>query len=79
MTPFTAAGAEAKTVKTLALGIVTLVLYAGLFLFEEPILRLSAMGGWYGLIPVAIAFIFSLAHGTFTGHFWDALGVKARK
>ncbi len=79
MTPVTAAGAEAKIVKTLALGTVTLVLYAGLFLFEEPILRLAAMGGWYGLIPVAIAFIFSLSHGTFTGHFWDALGVTARK
>ena len=74
-----AVGAERKTARTLALGALTLLLYAGLFLTEDRVLHVSAQGGWYGLIPVAIAFIFSLAHGAFTGYFWDALGVEARK
>ena len=79
MAPITAAGAENKAVKTVALGVLNLLLYAGLFLMEERVLHVSALGGWYVLFPVAIAFIFSLAHGAFTGHFWDLLGVKARK
>jgi len=74
-----AVGADRRTARMMALGAITLLLYAGLFLMEDLVLRLSALGGWYGLIPVAIAFIFSLSHGTFTGYFWDVLGVKARK
>ncbi len=79
MTPGTSAGAGRKFVRTLALGALTLLLYGGLFLAEDHVLQLSALGGWYFLIPVTIAFAFSLAHGAFTGHFWDLLGVKARK
>lgn len=29
------------------------------------------------LIPIVIAFIFSWVHGSFTGHFWELLGVRA--
>ena len=29
-------------------------------------------------LPVATAFAFSIAHGAFTGYFWDVLGVRAR-
>jgi len=76
---FMATGAEKKIVRTLALGALTGLLYAGLFLAEDPILRVAALGGWNVLVPVAIAFTFSAVHGAFTGHFWDLLGVKARK
>ncbi|MBS4096223.1 MAG: hypothetical protein KGZ83_05215 [Sulfuricella sp.] len=31
------------------------------------------------LVPIVIAFIFSYVHGTFTGHFWESLGIKAAK
>lgn len=79
MTPGPSAGTERKFVRTLALGALTLLLYGGLFLAEELVLRLSALGGWYFLVPVTIAFAFSLVHGAFTGHFWDLLGIKARK
>lgn len=77
--PVTAAGVEGKALKTLAFAILTALFYAGLFLVEEAVLRVSALGGWYVLVPVAIAFIFSLVHGAFTGLFWDWLGVKAKK
>ncbi len=65
--------------KVMALGMATAALYVALFLLEDPILTLSAHGRWYALLPVTIAFAFSLVHGAFTGHFWDLLGIKARK
>ena len=65
--------------KTFVYGAASLALYIALFFLEEPLLGLASHGRWYFLVPVAIAFVFSFAHGTFTGHFWDVLGVKARK
>ena len=74
-----ATGSGRRIARTAILGAATLILYAGLFLMERPLLELSSRGGWYFLVPVAIAFVFSLAHGAFTGYFWDLLGIKARK
>jgi hypothetical protein len=74
-----ATGSERQITRTVVLGIVTLLLYLGLFLFERPLLELSSRGGWYFLAPVAIAFAFSLVHGAFTGYFWDVLGIRAKK
>jgi hypothetical protein len=34
--------------------------------------------GLYPALPVITAFVFSFAHGAFTGYFWDALGVRAK-
>lgn len=65
-------------IQTLSLGILSAVLYFLLYYFEEPILNWSEQGGWYFMVPISIAFIFSLVHGAFTGHFWDFLGVKAK-
>lgn len=62
-----------------ALGVLSLMLYIGLFLAERTVLELSGRGRWYFLVPVLIAFVFSFVHGSFTGRFWDALGVKAKK
>ena len=79
MARFSAAGSGGQIAKALAFGAVTLILYVCLFLMERPILELSTRGGWYFVLPVAIAFAVSFAHGTFTGYFWDLLGVKAKK
>lgn len=65
-------------IQTIILGIMSAGLYALLWFFEKPILDLSKQGGWYFILPLVIAFIFSGVHGTFTGHFWDILGVKAK-
>jgi hypothetical protein len=73
------AGTERQAARAALLGLVTLALYAGLFLLEEHVLELSTCGEWYFLVPVGIAFVFSLVHGAFTGTFWDALGVRAKK
>jgi hypothetical protein len=34
--------------------------------------------GWYPLLPVASALVFSYFHGGFTGYFWEVLGVTAK-
>jgi hypothetical protein len=34
--------------------------------------------GWYPLLPVVTAFVFSFFHGAFTGLFWEVLGVTAK-
>ncbi|MCK9532010.1 MAG: hypothetical protein WCZ20_09465 [Hydrogenophaga sp.] len=60
------------------LGIISAVLYGVLFLYEAPILSISAQGQWMFIIPVVIAFVFSYVHGAFTGLFWDVLGIKAK-
>lgn len=62
-----------------ASGIATAGLYAALFLNEREVMAsFTRTDGLYPLLPVVTAFAFSLAHGAFTGYFWDALGVKAR-
>jgi len=73
------AGTDRQVARAALLGLVTLALYVALFLLEERVLELSTRGEWYFLVPVGIAFVFSLVHGAFTGSFWDALGVRARK
>lgn len=71
---------DAKQVaRTVFFGAASLVLYLCLFLFERDILALSVQGGWRFLIPVGVAFVFSVVHGTFTGSFWDALGIRAKR
>ncbi|WP_353572434.1 hypothetical protein [Candidatus Albibeggiatoa sp. nov. BB20] len=64
---------------TILWGIMSIALYATLYFFEQPILEASAKGGWYFIVPVTIAFIFSGVHGNFTGYFWEAFGVRAKK
>ena len=65
--------------RTLALGIGSAALYLALYLLSGQLVAWSSLGGWTFLIPVAIAFLFSMVHGAFTGHFWDVLGFQAKK
>jgi hypothetical protein len=61
------------------LGAVVAALYWLLFHYEGRILEVTRHGGWSFVLPLLIAFLFSFAHGSFTGHFWDAMGIKAKK
>ncbi len=79
MTDSTTAGAGKPLTRAVVYGLVSVALYFVLYLFEDSILAFTSRGGWYFIAPVAIAFVFSYVHGTFTGHFWDILGIKARK
>lgn len=64
--------------RTLIYGSGSVLLYLLLYLFHKPILEASQQGGWYFVVPIGIAFIFSVVHGNFTGHFWDLFGIKAK-
>lgn len=65
----------------LLLGLVSATLYTLLYLYGDS-LRHTAELTYQGdkqlfFIPIIIAFLFSFVHGAFTGHFWEALGLKA--
>jgi uncharacterized integral membrane protein len=70
--------ANPQNLKTILLGVLSLVLYILLFSNERTVLELSLEGGWGFLVPIAIAFLFSFVHGAFTGGFWDMMGLKAK-
>ncbi|MBI4685595.1 MAG: hypothetical protein HY755_10385 [Nitrospirae bacterium] len=65
--------------KMFLLGIIAAALYATLLLKQDIINEYSGKGGFYALLPIATAFVFSFIHGSFTGNFWTLLGVEAAK
>lgn len=68
---------------TLSLGAASLLLYLLLFVFADHLTGLAHLTAeghkLYALLPIAIAMVFSFVHGAFTGHFWDLLGLRAKK
>jgi len=57
----------------------SMLLYLLLFLFEEEIMRATTRtDGLAWLLPVAVAFVFSLVHGAFTSYFWETLGIRGK-
>lgn len=58
-------------------GIVTVLLYLFMFLFEDSIVGITQHGHWSFFIPIAFAFAVSYFHGHFTGGFWDVMGIRA--
>ena len=65
--------------KMLIAGIISIFLYGLLLNNQEDINIHFGKGGMYAFLPIAAAFLFSLIHGTFTGHFWTVLGIEAAK
>lgn len=65
--------------KTVIFGAMTAALYAAVFSYSEVIMHYWTKGGFYALLPVATVFVFSYAHGSFTGNFWSALGIEGSK
>ena len=70
-------------IQVLGQGVLSALLYLLLFQCAD---RLTAMAAatrqgekLYALVPIAIAMVFSFVHGAFTGHFWDLLGLRAKK
>jgi hypothetical protein len=60
-------------------GVASALCYGLLFAYQKEVMAaFTRTDGWYPVLPVITAFVFSLAHGAFTGYFWDVLGVKAR-
>jgi hypothetical protein len=63
----------------IVMGIISIALYSTLLLKQDLINSTFAQGGWYALLPIITAFVFSYFHGGFTGHFWTVLGVEAAR
>jgi hypothetical protein len=61
------------------MGIVSVALYGLLLSNQGVINNYVGRGGLYAFLPIAVAFIFSMVHGSFTGKFWTVLGIEAAK
>jgi len=60
-------------------GAASALCYVVLFAYEKEVMVLfTRTDGWYPVLPVLTAFVFSLAHGAFTAYFWEVMGVQAR-
>jgi len=66
-------------VSAIAMGAVSIGMYALLFVKQDLVNANFGKGGLYALLPIVTAFAFSFVHGSFTGNFWTALGVEAAK
>lgn len=77
--PHKIAHAGRQLTRMVVFGLISVACYALLYLFEDHVMEVAAHGGWYFIVPILIAFAFSAVHGTFTGHFWEVLGIKAKK
>lgn len=63
-------------------GVISIALYAFLYFYNADLTAIaqnthSGEKTWF-FVPIVIALVFSVIHGSFTSHFWDALGVKAK-
>lgn len=71
-----------KYALVVGLGLLSVALYTMLYIFNLELIEMaqSTHAGHKGLffLPIFIALVFSFIHGTFTSHFWDVLGVKAK-
>ena len=65
--------------KMLVMGAISLVLYTLLLTHQDLVNGTFGKGGWYALLPIVTAFVFSFVHGAFTGDFWTVLGIEAAK
>ena len=68
---------------TLIFGGLSVALYSLLYIFNVDLTQIAQATHeghktWF-LVPIVVALVFSLVHGKFTAHFWDALGIQARK
>ncbi|MDH5182643.1 MAG: hypothetical protein OEX12_02015 [Gammaproteobacteria bacterium] len=74
---------DVSVMSVIGFGIVSAVLYTLLYIYSGDLEKASQLVQQgekiYFLIPIAIAFVFSYFHGTFTDRFWSMLGLKAKK
>lgn len=66
-------------IKMISMGIISIALYIALLLEQDIITNYFTKGGLYAMLPLASAFVFSFAHGSFTSNFWRALGIRAAR
>lgn len=65
--------------KLIVMGIISIALYVILLSNQGVVNDYSSRGGLVAFLPIAVAFIFSIVHGSFTANFWTVLGIEAAK
>ncbi|MEO5358627.1 MAG: hypothetical protein H7844_15205 [Nitrospirae bacterium YQR-1] len=65
--------------KFVILAVLSCVLYVVLLVKQMTLIGYFSKGGFYALLPVATAFLFSFVHGGFTGEFWTVIGIEAKR
>jgi hypothetical protein len=63
----------------IVMGLISIALYTTLLLKQDLVNSIFAKGGWFALLPIITAFVFSFVHGSFTGNFWTVLGIEAAR
>jgi Na+-driven multidrug efflux pump len=65
-----------------AFGYASVLLYVLLFRYSNQLVHLAELTRHghkaFFAMPIGLALLFSLVHGKFTGHFWDAMGLKPK-
>ncbi|MCL4475786.1 MAG: hypothetical protein M1508_06125 [Nitrospirae bacterium] len=65
--------------KLIVMGIISIALYVILLSNQGVVNDYFSRGGLVAFLPIAVAFIFSIVHGSFTANFWTVLGIEAAK
>ncbi|MDZ7802760.1 hypothetical protein [Thiohalophilus sp.] len=64
-------------------GVLSLELFRLLYVYNDEIRHMAEATSrgdkTLFFVPIIIALVFSLVHGAFTGYFWEALGISAKK
>ena len=66
-----------RIVKICGFGVLSLVMYMGVFLNQAMITEYFTKGGYFALAVVGTAIAFALVHGTFAGHVLENLNFRA--
>ncbi len=66
-------------VKTIFFGVLSISLYAGLFMNVELVMDYFTRGGSYAALPIIAAFMFSFVHGAFASNTLDVIGLQPAK
>jgi hypothetical protein len=65
--------------KAVTFGLLSTILYYLLLTKQELYMPYFSKGGFYSLLIIGTAFIFSYVHGNFTDYFWKVLGIEPKK
>jgi len=57
--------------RILFFGSISFILYFLIFYFEELVMHYFILGSWYALLPIATAFLISIAYGLFANFIID--------
>ncbi|MBF0159231.1 MAG: hypothetical protein HQL58_06875 [Magnetococcales bacterium] len=60
-------------------GMGSATVYGILYRYEDLLMDLMSRGKEFFWLPVVIALLVSLVHGTFTAQFWSCIGIQAKQ